>query len=329
MPPGGRQAKVALRNALALRPTSSKLQGSSGECLSQLSCCPPLISRQRQLHANVHRIVGVKWDATPTMASFEMASDMAYTTAFHQKDPLKPAGEQPEPAFPVACHLSTESLTPRHCRYDMNRLNSPLLRLPFELRLQIYRNVLGDRQIHIFFVPWQHKQRIKNGQAYTETIKGEFRYEVLEKRQDPWKVDRRDLRKQHPRDLINPRGPTVAAAAADDDDTPQITLLSGVCRQLYLETALLPHQLNTWSFETMNVMERYILKENRMPLMQRRAVQMLYCKERLSKALEKKFGGLKVIIWKDGKKLRWQDLSLFPEVAWKDRQELRERTWRW
>lgn len=200
----------------------------------------------------------------------------------------------------------------------MNRLTSPLLRLPFELRLQIYELVLGDRQIHIFFVPWQHKQRTKNGQAYTETIKGGFRYEVLEKRQDPWKVDRRNLRKLAPSDYGSPGSPGA-----------QITLLSGVCRQLYHETALLPQQMNTWSFETLHVMERYILKENRMPLMQRRAVQTLYCKEKLPKVLEKKFGGLKAIVWKDGKKLRWQDLSLFPEVAWKDRQELRERSWRW
>lgn len=203
-------------------------------------------------------------------------------------------------------------------RYDLNRLASPLLRLPFELRLQIYELLLGDRQIHIFFVPWQHKQRTKNGQAYTETIKGGFRYEVLEKRQDPWKVDRRDLRKLGP-----------VPAPGSPDTALQITLLSGVCRQLYHETALLPQQMNTWSFETLHVMERYILKENRMPLMQRRAVHTLYCKERLPRALEKKFGGLKAIVWKDGKKLRWQDLSLFPEVAWKDRQELRERSWRW
>jgi hypothetical protein len=201
----------------------------------------------------------------------------------------------------------------------VNRHASPLLRLPFELRLQIYRHVLGDRQIHIFFVPWQHKQRIKNGQAYTETIKGEFRYEVLERRQDPWKTDRRSHRKPSPDHL--PDKPPGAPQ--------QITLLSGVCRQLYLETALLPQQLNTWSFETTHVMERYILKENRMPLVQRRAVRTLYCRERLPKALEKKFGGLKAIVWKDGRKLRWQDLDLFPEVAWKDRQELRERTWRW
>ncbi|KAJ0106957.1 hypothetical protein J7T55_011052 [Diaporthe amygdali] len=197
-------------------------------------------------------------------------------------------------------------------RYDLNRLTSPLLRLPYELRLQIYELVLGDRQIHIFFVPWQHKQRIKNGQPYTETIKGGFRYEVLQKREDPWKTDRKSLRK-----------------LASPSPEAQITLLSGVCRQLYHETALLPQQMNTWSFETAHAMERYILKENRMPLMQRRAVQTLYCKERLPKVLEKKFGGLKAIIWKDGKKLRWQDLSLFPEVGWKDRQELRDRSWRW
>ncbi|KUI55066.1 hypothetical protein VP1G_02402 [Cytospora mali] len=205
--------------------------------------------------------------------------------------------------------------SPEARRYDMNRQVSPLLRIPIELRLQIYELVLGDRQIHVFYVPWQHKRRIKNGQAYTETIKGGFRYEVLHKKQDPWALEPKQLRK--------------SAALPPASLGTRITLLSGVCRQLYHETSLLPQQMNTWSFENLHVMERYILKENRMPLMQRRAAQTLYCKEKLPKALEKKFGGLKAIIWKDGKKLRRQDLLLYPEIAWKDRTELRERSCRW
>lgn len=189
----------------------------------------------------------------------------------------------------------------------MNRQISPLLRIPIELRLQVYELVLGDRQIHVFFVPWQHKRRTKDGQAHIEIIKGGFRYEVLRLKQDPWALDSKQMRHSE----------------------KSITLLSGVCRQLYHETSLLPQQMNTWSFQNLHVMERYILRENRMPLLQRRAIHTLYCKERLPKALEKKFGGLKAIIWKDGNKLRRQDLLLYPDIAWKDRKELRERTCRW
>ncbi|ROW02238.1 hypothetical protein VSDG_02409 [Cytospora chrysosperma] len=207
-------------------------------------------------------------------------------------------------AFTIAFH-------PR----DLQKHVSPLLRIPTELRLQIYELVLGNRQIHVFYVPWQHKRRIKNGQVYTETIKGGFRYQVLQKKQDPWELDPRQ-----PRDST-----TVPLASLGS----RITLLSGVCRQLYHETALLPQQMNTWSFENLHVMERYILRENRMPLLQRRAIQTLYCKEKLPKALAKKFGGLEAIIWKDGKRLRRQDLLLYPDVTWKDRKELRERSCRW
>lgn len=199
--------------------------------------------------------------------------------------------------------------------YDVNRQVSPLLRIPIELRLQIYELVLGNRQIHVFYVPWQHKRRIKNGQVYTETIRGGFRYQVLQKKQDPWELD--------PRQLRDSTAVPLASLGS------RITLLSGVCRQLYHETALLPQQMNTWSFENLHVMERYILRENRMPLLQRRAIQTLYCKEKLPKALAKKFGGLEAIIWKDGKRLRRQDLLLYPDVTWKDRKELRERSCRW
>lgn len=236
---------------------------------------------------------------------------MASTTASRPRDLQKPARELPNPRQDVWVGLPI--LT--QYRYDVNRRVSPLLRVPIEIRLQIYELVLGDRQIHVFYVPWQHKRRIKNGQPYTETIRGGFRYEVLEKRQDPWELGPKQGRKSA----------TVPLTSRET----KVTLLSGVCRQLYHEASLLPQQLNTWSFENLHVMERYILRENRMPLLQRRAIHTLYCKEKLPKALAKKFGGLKVIIWKDGKRLRRQDLLLYPDIGWKDRKELRERSCRW
>lgn len=172
-------------------------------------------------------------------------------------------------------------------------------------------------------MPWQYQGRARRpskakAQAERETVKGHFRYEVLPRRQDPWAPG-----------VEQSWAGAGAAASSPLRTAARLTLLSGVCRQLYVETALLPQKLNAWSFETAHLMERYILKENRMPLSQRRALRVLYCRERLHKDVQKKLKWLKVIIWKDGETLRWQDLELFPDVAWKDRKELIERSWRW
>lgn len=213
-------------------------------------------------------------------------------------------------------------------------MSSPLLRLPYELRLQIYELVLGDRQIHVRFVPWQYKGRFKRSSKVDgETVKGHFRYEVLPKRHDPWAPGVEQMWDP----LVKPKrqldvpsnGQSRRAQICHGFTGTRLTLLSGVCRQLYHETALLPQKLNTWSFETLHLMERYILKENRMSLHQRRALHTLYCRERLPKDVHKKLKWLKVIVWKDGKTLRWQDLEIFPDIAWKDRHELIQRSWRW
>lgn len=197
-----------------------------------------------------------------------------------------------------------------------------MLRLPYELRLDIYELVLGKRQIHISFKPWEQpgsnkcrrkSQRVKQNASKPEleTIKGHFTYTVLPERRDPWQWD-------------------VAAGDSAKDAVDKITLLSGVCRQLYHETVVLPQKLNTWSFQSTHLMERFFLKDNAMPLHQRRAIQTLYCKDRLAKEVKAKLRGLKIIVWKDHKgRLRWQDLRDFPEIAWKDRKELKRRTQRW
>ena len=85
--------------------------------------------------------------------------------------------------------------------------------------------------------------------------------------------------------------------------TRGLTLLSGVCRQLYHETALLPYQLNTWSFENTHVMERFVVKERRLSRFQRRALHTLFVEGSLNPAMEKFFGGLKVLLVGDGTKL--------------------------
>lgn len=243
---------------------------------------------------------------------------MVCTTIFQGKDPKKQPGS-PRLYMPLLANSLTLT-NASHLRYDLNRSQSPFLRLPYELRLHIYKLLLGNRQVHIRFVPWrQHKRQTKNGIICTDTVKGRFVHDILDKGQDPWGKEVDTLR--------------IASLSRHCEGTvtgtQRLTLLSGVCRQLYHETALLPHCLNTWSFENMHVMDKYIIKENKMPLQQRRAIRTLWCKERIPKALQQKLGGLEVIIWKIGPKLRWQDLALFPDTSWKDKRELRERSFRW
>ena len=186
-------------------------------------------------------------------------------------------------------------------RYEYNRQASPLLRLPAEIRIRIYELVLGNKQIYITYKPWQHKRRIKQSQLYYETIAGGFRYQLLQPEQNPWH---------------GPRNNTALSSNA------RITLLSGVCRQLYHETALLPQKLNPWSFENTWVMERFIMREDHLTLLQRRAIHVLWCREHLTKAMEKKFGSLQVIVWKDGNRLLKQDLRKEPDIECFRREKL-------
>lgn len=159
--------------------------------------------------------------------------------------------------------------------------------------------MLGGKQIYITYKPWQHKRRIKQGQLYYETIPGGFRYRLLQPEQNPWDG------------LLKEGG-----------GDGRITLLSGVCRQLYHETALLPQGLNPWSFENTWVMERFIQREERLTLLQRRAIHVLWCREHLSRAMEKKFGALQVIVWKDGAGLLRQDLRTEPDIECFRREKL-------
>ena len=109
-----------------------------------------------------------------------------------------------------------------------------------------------------------------------------------------------------------------------------MTLLSPACRQLYHETALLPYTLNAWSFESRHVMERYVMKEKRLPLPQRRAIHTLYSQHVLPWAVEKYFGGLEVIVLENGLKMTKRVIEADPEhgrrptISW----DLSDKKWK-
>jgi hypothetical protein len=202
--------------------------------------------------------------------------------------------------------------------WERNQRLSPLLRLPPELRNRIYELVLDVGQIHVCFKRWEHKARVRNGQRYYETSEGGFYCRILDRDQNPWRDRDPRPRKQHqqPSDRSGPpRG---------------MTLLSPVCRQLYHETALLPFRLNAWSFDSLHTMDRYIMKEKRLPLAQRRAMRLLYSQTVLPTPVEKYLGGLEVIVLESGLTMVKRVVEPSPEngyrrtISW----DLRHKEWK-
>ncbi|ELQ34286.1 hypothetical protein MCOR02_004473 [Pyricularia oryzae] len=173
-------------------------------------------------------------------------------------------------------------------------LTSPLLRLPAELRLRIYELLLDVGQISIDYRAWSPNTNARPG-FYCRTLASDA---------DPWALPPVHHTVRGTSWGPARRGHGASGSRVTDKDAKTgatsggVTLLSGVCRQLYHETAILPFQLNTWSFHNPRLMNRY-LKERRMTLKQRRAVKVLFLREKPSKAVQNLFGGLQVVAWRN------------------------------
>ncbi|KAK0621873.1 hypothetical protein B0T17DRAFT_535294, partial [Bombardia bombarda] len=198
--------------------------------------------------------------------------------------------------------------------WEQNQTSSPLLKLPAELRNKIYNLVLSVGQINVCHKRWAHRAHTRPGttQRYYETIEGGFWCRILPAEVDPWRPSQTAI--------LPPRASHSSRLAIDHyppvEPPPRgMTLLSPVCRQLYHETALLPYALNAWSFESTWVMDRYVMKEKRLPMPQRRAIRILYSQQVLTAAVEKFFGGLEVILLSGGTKMTKHVIESDPESA--------------
>ncbi|KAF6828700.1 hypothetical protein CPLU01_08362 [Colletotrichum plurivorum] len=148
--------------------------------------------------------------------------------------------------------------------WDLNKLLSPLLRLPPEIRNKIYRILLSSRRIHVL-----HDPRSQS-----------FHCVALHPPANPWRY--------RPRHVLS-RG---------------MTLLGPVCRQLYHETDLMAYGENTWSWQTLGVMERFLVTERRLGRVQRGAMREV-CVKGIAGSLGRKvrglLGGLEVVwFWEEG-----------------------------
>jgi hypothetical protein len=131
-------------------------------------------------------------------------------------------------------------------RWSINQTESSFLRLPAEIRNQIYEEALGGNTIKIEYKTYQPNYK---------KIVPVFKYHctVYDKQTDPF-------RDHYPR---------------SDQASSGFTLLNSVCRQLYLETAPLPYRLNRIAFSSYNVMVNFLLMEQRLSSQQRQAINQL------------------------------------------------------
>lgn len=82
-----------------------------------------------------------------------------------------------------------------------------------------------------------------------------------------------------------------------------MTLLNGVCGQLYQETAVLPYKLNQWVFSSYQIMFNMMLMEKRLPRAQRSAIkEIMLATELVKPNLLAYMGGVETVRIQDGPK---------------------------
>ncbi|KAK3390017.1 hypothetical protein B0H63DRAFT_446172 [Podospora didyma] len=123
--------------------------------------------------------------------------------------------------------------------YELNRTNSPLLRLPEDVRKQIYKLLLDIGQIKFDFGPHPMSRNKLN----------RWHCRVL-----PAPLDR-----LYP--LASVPHWTSSVKVRPERAQWGMQLLSGVCRQMYMDTATLPFEFNVIAFENPQLMHRLLFDD--------------------------------------------------------------------
>lgn len=123
------------------------------------------------------------------------------------------------------------------------------MQLPGEIRNRIYEYAIGCNIIHIDFETY--RSLYEDDKPYPVIIPiFKYHLNVYTPRTNPF---------------IEKQQPTVRLSK-------EITLLNNVCRQMYLETAVLPFKLNLISFDSHNTMFNFLYMEKRLSRAQRGAI---------------------------------------------------------
>jgi hypothetical protein len=144
--------------------------------------------------------------------------------------------------------------------WSQNQSDSLLLCLPGELRNRIYDLVLGGKTICIESKTWQKVE--KNGHI-TLVPHFKYHYKIMNAKTNPW-------------------APYLTKAIQRSEGlSGTFTLLNGVCRQFYEETAVLPYKLNRWAFANYLTMWNFLMVERRLTRAQREAIEELVVSDHL------------------------------------------------
>ena len=127
-------------------------------------------------------------------------------------------------------------------RWSTNQTRSPFLRLPQEVRARIYIYTLGGNTITIGYETYRTSKEASSPAA--QKVHPIFRY-------------RSAVYSAHNLNPFKPQPPFIKK-------THGLSLLNGICRQLYLETATLPYTLNTLAFSSHNILANFFLFEQRL-----------------------------------------------------------------
>jgi hypothetical protein len=125
-------------------------------------------------------------------------------------------------------------------------LESPFLRLPAEIRNQVYEEALGGNGIKINY---------KTYQCSYKKVVPVFKYHCT---------------------VLNFSNPFTDSEPQSIRLSRSFTLLNNICRQLYLETGVLPYRLNRWAFASHKTMVNFLLMEQRLSSQQRHAITELF-----------------------------------------------------
>lgn len=137
-------------------------------------------------------------------------------------------------------------------RYDKNATDSPLLRLPPELRNRIWSLVLGGKTIHVEFSFRPRPKRLVICHHVCKSALNERNFALSLKTNFG-----RDENYENSFALRH----SQCFGAVDDENRDLNRLHLGVlqvCRQIHKEAALLPYKENTFAFQTMRDMEPFL-----------------------------------------------------------------------
>ncbi|KAG9189779.1 hypothetical protein G6011_06647 [Alternaria panax] len=167
------------------------------------------------------------------------------------KEPYQPRIYKAEEVVAPRRTIAGERLSRRSEQaqtFMANQVNSPLLQLPENVRSLIYTYVLGGKSINIGYESYRtihDPTKPKKAQEVVPIFK--YRCTVFGGKRNPYRA--------------------VAAEPWLKPPTT-FTLLNGVCRQMYEETATLPYQLNLIAFDSYNIMFNFLFMEKRLRLAQ-------------------------------------------------------------